>query len=871
MSEGLTTRKIWINALILLAYLGLALGMTWPLLVGPNPDVLFSRQETASAGSGPVSGFLGAQIHTHLPGDSADTLVHYWNGWWVKQALTAGQSPFHTPYLRHPTGLSLVYHNFAWGSIIHWLMLEPLVGAFAAYNLSILANLALCGFTAFLLAYELTGDRRAAFLAGLIYQCWPFRLYQLDHPNLISTQWMPLFLLFLNRTIHQGKRREAVITGLFLALTGYTRWQMLLPAALLGGVLLLCTLPARRASWRRWAPALLLAGLAALLALTPPALMLLNQQRSAPADLLREGEEEQMQTDLLAYLTPSRSHSVLGPLTEPAYARYYPNRSEPRRFAAYIGLSVLITVVLGAWSARRSALPWAAMALLLVLLALGSTLRVNGQLYPKAPMPYRLAARLYVVRLLRFPDRFNMFLALPISILSAYGLAHALALVRRRGQWLAWVVSGLLGLVILFEYAAVPVPLMYPQISDFYHQLAQEPGDFAVLNLKLDAKVSKHYMFAQTVHQRPIVQGKTARFPPGSFDYLSAQPWLRQLRLSGEMPPDHDDVSRQLKTLAQDDVRYVILHKELISGRMSHWRHYFLIDARFEDKSIVVYPTSPAAGRDFTLAEELAPGIGPITAALSTECLSPGQFLTVDVGWGTLAPPEKDLDARLALAAEDGVTRIEQTFPLCAGWPTRQWPADAVARQRYRLDVPSSLPGGDYAVVISLLDSTGAAQGQSATVGELEVSEGECDFPIPSEAASLNALFGDEMRLLGYQVQRDGDDLTVTLHWRSERLIENDYKIFVHVFNPDSELRVTQDDSKPLRWTYPTPFWDAGEVVVDAIPLSLKEAPPGVYVVAVGVYDSGTGQRLPVMDRAGQLQPLSQMVLPGERIEVKRP
>jgi hypothetical protein len=828
----------WVNLLVLLAYLGVALGMTWPLV---------------------------DQMHKRLPGPSDDTLVHYWNGWWVKKALTLGQSPFYTRYLYYPTGISLVYHNFAWFSIVTWLALEPLVGGYVAYNLSILANLALCGLAAFLLAYELTGDRRAAFLAGLLYECWPFRLSQLDHPNLISTQWIPLFLLFLIRAVRLGRWRDGVLAGVFLALTGYTRWQQLVPAAILGGIYLLCTLPGRRTSWRRWGPVLLIAGVIAAVALTPPALMLIRQQRTEPVQLLVEDEEEGMQTDLLAYLTPGPSHSVLNSLTQPAYARYYADRSEPRRFAACVGVTTSALALLGMWKARRAGLIWVAMAVVLILLALGPILRLNGQLYLNVPMPYRLAARLYVVRLLRVPDRFNMFLASPVAMLSAHGVAHVMTLIQKRGKWATFAVLGLLGAVILFEYVAVPVPLIRPKVSEFHRWLSAEPDDFAVLDLPIDTSSSKRYMAAQVTHQHPILQGKTPRFPQGAFDYLNSQPWIRALQGSGKMPPTHTDVSRQLETLAQDGVRYVILDKKSIgSDRLAHWRHYFLVAPRFEDERIVVYTTSPLAARDFALMDELTPGIGPVSVAVPTDCLNPGQPLGVDVGWGATAAPGQDLEVRLALVAEDGLTRHEQVFPLSADWLTGEWPANAVAHGYYVLDIPPSLPGGDYAVTMGIIG------GRSATVKQVMVSEGNCAFPIPPDATYVNALFGSDLRLLGYQLQREGDQLTVTLHWRSECLIATDYKVFVHVFDPAIELRVAQDDAMPLRWTYPTTFWNAGEVVVDAIPLSLEDAPAGSYSIAVGVYDAKTGDRLSVVDRAGQSQPGAQIVLPGEEIEVAR-
>jgi hypothetical protein len=844
-----------INLLVLVAYAGVAVATTWPLV---------------------------ARLSTHLPGGTTDTLVHYWNGWWVGRALSTGQTPFYTSLLFHPAGISLTTHNFAWLNIGAWLALRPWVGGFAAYNLALLANLAACGFAAFLLARDLTGDRGAAFLAGLIYQCWPFRLAQLDHPNLISTQWIPLFMLFLIRTVRRGRWQDGVLAGTFLALTGYTRWQLLIPAAILGGIYLVCALPARWAPRPRQGLALLLAGGVAALALAPPMLLMAGQWGTAPANLLVEGEEITMQTDLLAYLTPNGSHPVLADLTQPAYERYYADRSQGRRFPAYVGFAALALALLGVWRARWTALPWLGTALVLVSLALGPVLRVNGQLYTAAPMPYRLWGRVFVVRLLRFPDRFNMFLALPVAVLAAYGVASVLARARRRGGRAcpergrrATAIACALGGAILFEYLAMPVPMQDTQLSPYYAQLASQPDDFAVLNLPIDPQQAKLYMFAQVIHGHPILQGKTARFPEGTYAYLDTHPWLWGLRQSGEMSPEITDVGRQLASLAQDGVRYVILHKELIDvDRLARWQRTLLSRPRFEDEQIAVYATSPLAGRDFELADELAPGIGPIRVLTSTGCLNPGRVLEVDVGWGATATPGQDFDVRLTLVEEAGSGYQEEVFPLSQAWPTGEWPANAMAWGYYVLHAHPSLPAGEYAVALALADpETGESQGQQAVVGRVTVSPSPCEFSLPMEttdAVRVNALFGDDLRLLGYRLDHAADHLTVTLYWRAERRMETAYKIFIHVFDPATSAPAAQDDAMPRRWAYPTQLWSPGQVVTDAIPISLEGVPAGAYTVAVGVYDPATTERLAVIDRAGELQPDGRLVLPGETINVER-
>ncbi|MGD2145145.1 MAG: hypothetical protein PVH41_00450 [Anaerolineae bacterium] len=837
------TRNRWTDLSVLVIYLATALVITWPLAIN---------------------------LDSHFPGDSNDSLHHYWNGWWVKRALNTGQSPYWTPYLHYPHGLSLVSHDIAWFNIGMWLVLEPLLGGYVAYNWGILISLVACGFAAFLLAYELTGDVRSAFLAGLLYQSWPFRMHQLDRPNLAGTQWIPLFILFLWQSMDRGKWWQGVLAGVFLALTGYTRWQQLIPAAILGGLFLICTVPRKLGTWRRWGPALLLAGTVAAVALAPPVVLLARQQRSDPVELLRPTEESTMQTDVLAYFTPSRFHSFLRSLTQPAYARYYADRSEPRRYPAYVGVTAFGLAVVGVWSSRRKSLPWVVMAGTLILLSLGPELRFNGRLYPDIPMPYRLAARLQFVRLIRLPDRFNLFLALPAAMLAAYGVSHLLDLVQRRRRVTSLVLSGGLGAALLLEYLVAPIPLHSLAISPFYGELAEDGSEFAILNLPLDQKVSKQYMFAQATHQHPIVQGHVSRFPQGAFDYMTSQPWIRALQDSGHLPPAHIDVGRQLRTLAQDGVEYVVVHKKLNPHRIQHWRNYFLTTPRFEDDALLVFPTAPLSGRDFTVAEELAPGVGIVSATLSAECLGPGQPFWVDVGWGAIASPHKDWAVRLRLVSETGTTWLDQSETLSEVWPTGEWPANTIAKARYRVDSDVGTPSGVYRVMLSLTDlSSPAGHGRETHLGDLTVSRERCRAFAPRGSTGVNALFGSKLRLLGYRLRHREDGgpvpgMDLTLLWRSEQLMDTDYKVSVEVLDPDSGRPVARDDAMPVRWAYRTSYWGKGEVVTDVIPLSMENVPAGLYNVAVTVYNPDSGKRLPVLDSGGDLQPRGRTLLPDQ-------
>ena len=57
--------------------------------------------------------------------------------------------------------------------------------------------------------------------------------------------------------------------------------------------------------------------------------------------------------------------------------------------------------------------------------------------------------------------------------------------------------------------------------------------------------------------------------------------------------------------------------------------------------------------------------------------------------------------------------------------------------------------------------------------------------------------------------------------------------------------------------TRPTTGWAAGEVIVDPYEIPVHpDAPPGRYVIEIGMYDPVTGERLPAFDGDGN--PLEQ-------------
>jgi len=147
----------------------------------------------------------------------------------------------------------------------------------------------------------------------------------------------------------------------------------------------------------------------------------------------------------------------------------------------------------------------------------------------------------------------------------------------------------------------------------------------------------------------------------------------------------------------------------------------------------------------------------------------------------------------------------------------------------------------------------------------------------PQNETGLGTLFADPelagaeitdqnswIRLAGYWLPAEaqaGAELLLTLRWESLQPVADEYNVFVHLLDQRGE-RVAQRDGRPVQWLRPIPTWQPGESVIDRYGIPLPaDLPPGIYTIAVGLYDPVSGRRLPVnagpRDYAVELGPIS--------------
>jgi hypothetical protein len=194
------------------------------------------------------------------------------------------------------------------------------------------------------------------------------------------------------------------------------------------------------------------------------------------------------------------------------------------------------------------------------------------------------------IRAVGRPDFFVLGVLLPLGILAAYGFDFLWQQAAKASRRQAWQVALLLSMpLLIFEFWNGPFPGYFLNIHPFYLELARQPEPLALIELPLGRQPSKPYLFNQMFHQKPIVEGLSARTPNEAYRYIDANPllhhWRHHIWLNcGEMG---DELDTAVTQLIQDNFRYVILHNQ---AEIDPILPYFLYrEPVLQDERLTVY------------------------------------------------------------------------------------------------------------------------------------------------------------------------------------------------------------------------------------------------------------------------------------------
>lgn len=506
----------------------------------------------------------------------------------------------------------------------------------------------------------------ASFFAGTVFAFFPgkFLFAGYGQVNVLSTGWIPFYVLYFLKACRPTNASgpatllDPVLAGVFLlfnALSEYTYASFLL--IFTGFYLIYLWFADRPALLNRRLARNLGIILAIFLAGFSPFLYEMVREMRLEGDYMMVGWgfADVFSADLLGFFVPSTLHPFLG-----AWARGF--RFTYTNFATIgyttLALSLLAGLVAGLASpnrvsraadagAEQAAAAWAKgpsfkqagsirfwgyAALAFFVLMLGPVLHINGQyvfdldgLPIRFPLPFILLHYIPFFKGNRYPSRFVVLLMLCLAMLAAWGLAWLLTRTARRTGSGAKVVAGAALCLLAFDSLSIPLPLSDLMVPAIYHRIAQEPGDFAILELPLgwrngfritgaQHKVIMYQQFYQTVAQKRLLGGNTSRNPEFKFDYFIQAPLIRSFIALEENRPLPEGAREYDRAIAPEvlrffNIRYVIVHPPYTGTALEDYARAVLpLEPVSTEDDLKVYRVilPPAAGRvTVNLADDL--------------------------------------------------------------------------------------------------------------------------------------------------------------------------------------------------------------------------------------------------------------------------
>lgn len=821
-----------------------------------------------------------------IPGGGYDSTYFLWHLWWIKHALlNLGVWPTYTQSIFYPVGgvllLASPFNELALISLL------PLLGLTRTYSFLLLFSFPTAGFTTYLLAYYLTGNRWAAFVGGLIFAFSTYHYaHAIEHLGLWSVQWLPLYALALFLLLKNPSFKRAALTtaSFVLAVASdhvYYLFYFVIPFTALFIIYHWLSKHSALRQRRYWL-AIFGATLAGIVVLSPVYPHLLTNQGE---EFIKRGDILFRSPDLMGYLTPARQHPVWQPLVAPLYEKMNKLDTEGAVFTGYVAISLML---LALWKQRNKTTRfWLWFGAIAFVFSLGPILSIYGpieipvdDIKTYVPLPYILVIYAPLIGLLRAPARLAVAVQLAVAVLAVCG---ADTLIKNWRSW--WRLAGVAVLAILILFESL-YQFPYPVNSSFtppaiYQLIAQENNNRAVLeipsrvqqresqgeNLFLPVRpISRNFsfllMYYATVHGHPMPGGESSRTPTAPAVFLDTTMFIRELmypaglleNTSAIIPTNnHQLIERGATMLNRHNIGYVVVQRNLLDESERRVPELVLRQSLgtpfYEDDSFIGFRVPP--GRDNSTNEDaFILGDGwypkgrlynrPVQAMTQTGSLLFYKSQPASVRLSVTAFTTLPQDAKVAMIVNGNLVDNLQIPPTSADPKTSFTRAFSLAKGYNEINFE-----------VQPADTPELQPDNNVYLGVYEIAP--LSILQPSDVSPANKTqisLGDKINLIGYDTNNNtlhgGDTLHLTLYWQVLEQMSDSYKVFIHLLDQHGN-KLAQHDAVPHHWQLPTNTWGRGEVVPDDYSFAIPpEIPPGDYFIKLGLYNEATGERLTV-------------------------
>lgn len=419
--------------------------------------------------------------------NAGDPLFYAWNITHNMQSMSRGFANILDTNIFYPETNTLAYSDTLAAQTVFAIPIYFFTkNAVLAENVYVFLTFPLAALSMFALSYALTKNKAASFVSALFYAFSYARLSQLSHVPAVSSQWLPLVLLFIIQFFERGKFRDLFLSFLFFyaSLLSSVYFGVML-GVLYSVILIFYTFAYIRSRHiladrcKKIGFLLVPALMACLVALYP----YIRFWAEHPG-VVRSFEEVKRASAHLGDYVSVLPDSLMRLSGLPV---------ETGERALYVTLTLLVLFLIGSRTYRktkdRKTLILIFLTVLAWLLSLGPYLELLiSNTYPLSfTLPYYYLYKLIpFVSIIRVPGRFSILFVLGASALAAIGMD---AVTRTMPKAKSRIVLGGILMVFLFEIwqvtmHSVKVPV-YANMPAVYKWLEHEPERSILVELPL--------------------------------------------------------------------------------------------------------------------------------------------------------------------------------------------------------------------------------------------------------------------------------------------------------------------------------------------------------------------------------------------------
>ena len=488
---------------------------------------------------------------------SQDILLIVWILSWVSHALATDPSNLFNANIFHPvpnmlTGSEHMVGHQPFFAPVYWIAQNPVL----AYNASLLAAFVTTGLGLYLLLRHWGVRPAPAFFGAFVYAFSPIRLSAIHALQMLASGFLPMALLFIDRTLLRGRTTDAFGFAFFLCwqtlCSVYVGFFTAIGVALYAVTALLIGF--RRLQWRG-VLLLAVAGLVSVIIVGAFHKPFLTRTKSG---VIRDYRQSRV--------LRSFSNSPIGSLvTSPARIR---SEETGRSHTSYLGIVPFIGMI-GCLLRRNREPRWAVAGALSIAL-IGHIMSLGPTQVLSMTMPYAyLAEWIPGFASMRVPSRFSYLVMLGIAAMAGVGWGRWHALVGGLSKGSTFLILAIAVLFTSYDYGHTILKIRpgkrastVESIPEPYRALSKLPK-----GPLLSAPVGENpmhriragilAMYYSTFHWHPLLNGATAYSPPQT----------RMLEDLGKNLPGADAYQLLCRITG---MRYVLLHHARLSEKELH-------------------------------------------------------------------------------------------------------------------------------------------------------------------------------------------------------------------------------------------------------------------------------------------------------------